>query len=419
MSYLMHSDPEVFEILACEERRQMEGIELIPSENYISCAVMEALGSVFVNKYSEGYPGRRYYGGNIYVDRIEELAIERAKKLFNTDYHVNVQPYSGSPANMAIYLALLDFGDKVMGMDLAHGGHLTHGHPINFSGTAYRFVRYGVDPETEMLNYERIEEMALSERPKLIVSGATCYPRIIDFERFADIARKAGAYLMADISHIAGLIAAGVHPTPFGHADVIMTTTHKTLRGPRGAVIFCREEMAQRIDRAVFPGIQGGPHDNVTAAMAVAFGEALRPDFKEYGVQVVKNAKALASELKRLGGRIVSGGTDNHVVLMDLRPFGIGGKEAEEMLDMVGIAVNKNMIPFDPSTPMNPSGIRLGTPAVTTRGMKEGEMRLIASWIVDLLLSKGKDREMMKRIKNEVRELAISFPIPGILRGTR
>jgi glycine hydroxymethyltransferase len=417
LSCLMHTDPEVFDILKCEERRQMEGIELIPSENYASCAVMEALGSVFVNKYSEGYPGRRYYGGNVYVDMVEELAMERARKLFKTDYHVNVQPYSGSPANMAIYLALLDFGDKVMGMELSHGGHLTHGHPVNFSGMAYKFIRYGVDPETEMLDYDRIEEMAISERPKLIVSGTTCYPRTIDFERFADIARKAGAYLLADISHIAGLIAAGVHPSPFGHADVVMTTTHKTLRGPRGAIIFCREEMAQRIDRAVFPGIQGGPHDNVTAAIAVALGEAMRPEFKEYGIQVKRNAEVLAEELKRLGARIVSGGTDNHIVLVDIRSFGIGGKEAEDLLDKVGIAVNKNMIPFDPSTPMNPSGIRLGTPAVTTRGMKEGEMRLIASWIVEVLSSKGKDEEVMRRVRKEVRELAMSFPIPGIRSG--
>lgn len=406
-------DRQVFKILEKEKRRQKEGLELIPSENYASAAVLEAAGSIMTNKYSEGYPRKRYYGGNLYVDEMEELAIKRAQKLFKTNYHVNVQPYSGSPANLAVYFALLNFGDKVMGMNLAHGGHLTHGHKVNFSGKAYDFVQYGVRQDTEMLDYDEIEKMAKAEKPKMILCGATAYPRKIDFRRFAQIAKKVGAISMADIAHIAGLVAAGVHQSPFGIIDVITTTTHKTLRGPRGAVIFCREQFAKDIDRAVFPGMQGGPHDHITAAKAVCFGEALKPSFKKYAGQIVKNAKALAGELQKQGIRIVSGGTDNHLMLIDLQPLNITGKEAETVLDDAGITVNKNMIPFDPASPFNPSGIRLGTPAITSRGMKEKEMIKIGQFIAAILKNPTL-RQTQKQIAKEVKKLAKKFPVPGI-----
>lgn len=413
MKKLSQSDKTVYRILQAEKKRQLEGLELIPSENYASEAVLEAMGSIFTNKYSEGYPRKRYYGGNINVDDIEELAQKRAKKLFKTNYHVNVQPYSGTPANMAVYIGLLNFGDKVMGMALAQGGHLTHGHKVSFSGKAYNFVQYGVDEKTETLDYEKIEKLAKKEKPKLIVCGATAYPRIIDFKKFAQIAKKVGAISMADIAHIAGLIAGGVHPSPFGIIDVITTTTHKTLRGPRGAIIFSKEEFGEKIDKAVFPAIQGGPHDHTTAAIAVALGEALKPSFKKYAGQIVKNAKVLAEELKKGGARLVSGGTDNHLILMDIRPFNLTGKEAEVVLDEVGITVNKNMIPFDPATPFNPSGIRLGTPCLTTRGMKEKEMKLIGQWIIETLKNPTNSKTQ-KTIAGQVRKLAKKFPPPGI-----
>ncbi|MDH4358960.1 MAG: serine hydroxymethyltransferase [Candidatus Berkelbacteria bacterium] len=409
------ADGEAYRILKAEQKRQVEGLELIPSENYVSKAVLEAVGSVLTNKYSEGYPGHRYYGGNFYIDQAENLAIGRAKKLFKTDYHVNVQPYSGSPANIAVMLAVLELGDKVMGMSLTQGGHLTHGHKVNFSGRYYDFCQYGVDRRTEIIDYSEVEKTALKEKPKMIICGATAYPRIINFKAFSKIAEKVKAILMADISHIAGLIAAGVHPTPFGLADIITTTTHKTLRGPRGAVIFCKDRYAEAIDRAVFPGIQGGPHDHVNLAKAVAFGEALKPEFKEYGKQTVKNSQALAAKLIAGGLRLVSGGTDNHLILVDLGSLGVTGKQAEAWLDEAGITVNKNTIPYDERKPMDPSGIRLGTPAVTSRGMKEKEMKIIGEFILRVLASKGQVTEL-KIIKKEVTSFAKKFPVPGITK---
>src|SRR3989338_8232720 len=378
---LKTQDSEVWNAIDSELRRQQDGLEMIPSENYASKAVLEALGSVMTNKYSEGYPGKRYYGGNEFIDVVERLAIERAKKLFGAE-HANVQPYSGSPANIEIYFALLKFGDKVMGLNLAHGGHLTHGHPVNFSGKAYQFVQYGVDKETEKLDYEAIRELAIKEKPKLIISGYTAYPRTIDFKKFSEIAEEVGAISMVDMSHISGLIAGGVHPSPFPFTDVVMTTTHKTLRGPRGAIILCKEKFAQQIDKAVFPGMQGGPHDNNTAAKAVALGEAMKPEFKNYAQQIVKNSKTLAKELQKYGFRLVSGGTDNHLILVDLQNKNVTGKEAEAALDKARITVNKNMVPFDTRSPFDPSGIRLGTPAITSRGMKEEEMKQIASFLL-------------------------------------
>ncbi len=406
---LSKTDSEIAVAIQSEENRQINGLEMIPSENFASKDVLEALGSVMTNKYSEGYPGKRYYGGNTYIDVVERLAIERAKKLFGAE-HVNVQPYSGSPANMEIYFALLNFGDKVMGLNLSHGGHLTHGHPVNFSGKAYQFVQYGVDQKTEQLDYEVIRELAIKEKPKLIISGYTAYPRTIDFKKFSEIAQEVGAISMVDMSHIAGLIAGGVHPSPFPFTDVVMTTTHKTLRGPRGAMILCKEKYAQAIDKAVFPGMQGGPHDNNTAAKAVAFGEALKPEFKEYAKQIVKNAKVLSEELKAHGFRLVSGGTDNHLLLVDLQNKSITGKQAEAALDKAHITVNKNMVPFDPRSPFDPSGIRLGTPAITTRGMKEEQMKQIAQWMNDAIASHTDD-EKLKRIGEQVSALASKYPL--------
>lgn len=406
-------DKKIEGLIADELKRQKEGIELIPSENYVSKDILTAVGSILTNKYSEGYPRKRYYGGNEFVDEIESLAIKRAQKLFDTDYHVNVQPYSGSPANIAVYVGLLEFGDTILGMRLDMGGHLTHGHPVNFSGRAYNFVQYGVDEKTEMLDYDEIDKLAIEHKPKMIVCGATAYSRTIDFERFSQIAKKVDAYLMADISHIAGLVAGGVHPTPFGLADVVTTTTHKTLRGPRSAVIFCREDLGKQIDKAVFPGLQGGPHDHVTAAKAICFKEAMTESFKDYAKQIILNAQALANALTEKGYRVVTGGTDNHVFLVDLQKQNISGGEAQNTLDSVGITLNKNTIPYDPNPPMKPSGIRLGTPAITSRDMKEKDMLKIADFIDRALTSQG-NQAKLDQIHKEVIKFASAFPLPGV-----
>ncbi|HHW17910.1 MAG TPA: serine hydroxymethyltransferase [Firmicutes bacterium] len=405
---LAEVDPEVKQAIDNEMRRQTGVIELIASENLVSKAVLEAEGSVLTNKYAEGYPDHRYYGGCQYVDVVENLARERAKKLFGAD-HVNVQPHSGAQANTAVYFAALKPGDTVMGMNLSHGGHLTHGSPVNISGKYFNFVAYGVSPETERIDYDEVRRLAREYKPKLIVAGASAYPRIIDFAAFRSIADEVGAYLMVDMAHIAGLVAAGLHPSPVPYAQFVTTTTHKTLRGPRGGMILCTSEWANAIDKAVFPGIQGGPLMHIIAAKAVAFKEALEPSFKEYQQQIVKNAKVLAEELMSRGYRLVSGGTDNHLMLVDLTSKGITGKDAETVLDKVGITVNKNAIPFDKRKPTVTSGIRIGTPAVTTRGMKEDEMKKIASLIDRTLSSIGDERELEK-IAAEVRELTQNFP---------
>ena len=368
------------------------------------------MGSVLTNKYSEGYPRKRYSGGNRVVDEVEELAIARAKKLFKTGYHVNVQPYSGSPANMAVFFWLLEFGDKIMGMRLDQGGHLTHGSPVSFSGKAYKVVSYGVDKKTEKLDYAEISRLARKENPKLIICGATAYPRVINFKKFAAIAKSAGAILMADISHIAGLVAAGVHPTPFGSADVVTTTTHKTLRGPRSAVIFCKQKYARAIDKAVFPGLQGGPHDHITAAKAVCFAEAMTGGFKRYARMIVENSQALAAALDELGYRVISGGTDNHLMLIDVSKKGLTGKEAQNKLDEVGISVNKNTIPFDSQPPFVTSGIRLGTPAISSRGMRPKDMTTIAILIDECLTGKSSESSVSKKVIR----FAIKFPLPGV-----
>jgi len=412
MSAIQKQDPEIFEAIEKEKRRQAEGVELIPSENYTSEAVMEACGSILTNKYSEGYPGKRYYGGQENIDRVENLAIERAKKLFGAE-HVNVQPYSGSPANTAIYFALLKFGDTVMGLKLDHGGHITHGLPIAFSGKAYNFVQYEVDKETGRINMEAVRKLALEHKPKLIVAGYTAYPRDIEWKKFKEIADEVGALTMADISHTAGLIAGGVLESPVPYFDVVMTTTHKTMRGPRGAIIMCKEKYAAAIDKAVFPGTQGGPHEHTIAGKAIAFAEALKPEFKEYAKQIQKNAKYLAEELIKRGFVLVSGGTDTHLILVDLTNKNIPGKVAQATLDEVGITLNKNTIPFDPRSPFDPSGIRLGTPAVTTRGMKEPEMKKIADFIDRALKNVGNKEELAK-IKEEVKNMCLKFPVPGI-----
>jgi glycine hydroxymethyltransferase len=398
------------QLIEAEEKRQRDTISLIASENLATPAVRAAAGSVLMNKYSEGYPGKRYYGGNDIVDEIENRAIEAAKKLFKAE-HANVQPYSGSPANIAIYTAILEFGDTVMGMSLAHGGHLTHGHKVSFSGKAYKFIQYGVDQSTGLLNYDEIETMAKIFKPKLIVCGATAYPREIDFIRFGKIAKQVGAYLLADISHIAGLIAGGVHPQPFPHADIVMTTTHKTLRGPRGAIIMCKKSLASQIDKAVFPGLQGGPHDNITAAKAICLEEAAKPEFKKYAKQIVVNAKALAANLAQFGFKLVTGGTDNHMMLVDLGNKKITGLEAERALEKAGIIVNKNMIPGDLRSPFDPSGIRLGVPVVTSRGMGEPEMAEIAS-IISTVLDNPTSKSVLSQAKKRVLELTTRFPIP-------
>ena len=412
MDILKSTDPEIYAALQSERERQLSGLEMIPSENYTSSAVLAALGTVLTNKYSEGYPGKRYYGGNQYIDIIEETARQRACRLFGVE-HANVQPYSGSVANQAVYMALANPGDTIMGMSLTQGGHLTHGWSVNFSGKMYHAVQYGVNRQTHLVDYDEVWRLASEHRPRLIWVGATSYPRFFDFARFADIARSVGAYLAADIAHIAGLVVAGVHPSPVPFADVITTTTHKTLRGPRGAMILCRQAYADAIDKAVFPGLQGGPHDHQTAAIAVALKEAASPAFNEYGAQIVRNAQALADELLRLGYSLVTGGTDNHLMIIDLSNQGITGKHAQEALDAAGITVNRNTIPYDPRPPYNPSGIRLGTPAVTTRGMKEGEMRQIARWIHQVIASGG-DANVCTTVRLAVREMAMQFPAPGI-----
>jgi glycine hydroxymethyltransferase len=404
---LEKTDPEIHTIIEKEKNRQMNGLELIPSENLVSKSVLEAMGSVLTNKYSEGYPGRRYYGGNEYIDVAETLAIERAKKLFDCE-HVNVQPLSGSPANMAVYFAFLKPGDKFMGMELSHGGHLTHGHKMNFSGIFYNAVQYGVDKETEMIDFDAIRRLALQESPIFILSGYTAYPRAIDFRRFKEIADEAGAISFADISHIAGLCAAGLHENPVPYFDVVMTTTHKTLRGPRGAIVMCKEEHAKIIDKAVFPGLQGGPHEHIIAAKAVAFREALEPNFVEYAKQIIRNAKVLADTLMDFGFRLVTGGTDNHLILVDVQNKDMSGKEAETLLGEVGITVNKNTIPFDARKPFDPSGIRLGTPLLTTRGMKESEMRFVGECINKTIENKD-DPSIKEKIRGDVLEMCRNF----------
>ncbi|HXF74022.1 MAG TPA: serine hydroxymethyltransferase [Actinomycetota bacterium] len=416
---LHEADPEVGGLVEAEARRQSETITLIASENHASPAVLEALGSVFTNKYSEGYPGARYYEGQQVVDRLERLAVQRAKRLFGAD-HVNVQPYSGSPANLALYVAFARPGDAVMGMALPMGGHLTHGWGASVTGRWFRPVRYGMRRDTGRVDLDEVRDLARRERPKLIFCGGTAVPRRIDFEGFAEIAREVGAVLVADIAHVAGLVAGGVHPSPVGCADVVSTTTHKTLRGPRGALLMCRGEHAATIDRAVFPGLQGGPHDNVTAAIAVALKEALEPGFAGYARQVVANAQALARALLERGFDLVSGGTDTHLVLVDLTPAGVPGKAAARALDRAGITTNANAVPLDPRPPSDPSGLRLGTPAVTTRGMAEPEMELIADWIArGVEAARRGDEAVLDRIKEEVRELAAAFPVPAPPVGQR
>ncbi|RLB08854.1 MAG: serine hydroxymethyltransferase [Deltaproteobacteria bacterium] len=410
---LREVDPEVFSAIRDEIKREKENLLMIASENYASRAVIEAHANVMTNKYAEGYPGARYYGGCEYVDVVENLAIERAKKLFNAE-HVNVQPHSGSQANMAVYFSVLKPGDLIMGMDLAHGGHLSHGSKVSFSGTLFKSVFYGVSPETERIDFDQVRKIAKEYKPKMIIAGASAYPREIDFSLFKEIAQEIGAFFMADIAHIAGLIVAGLHPSPVGLAEFVTSTTHKTLRGPRGGIIITNKEYAQKIDKAIFPGIQGGPLMHIIAAKAVAFKEAMSPDFKEYQKQVIKNAKVLAEELLRLGFRLVSGGTDNHLILMDLTDKGITGKQAEEALAKAGIVVNKNSIPFDKRSPKITSGIRIGTPALTTRGFKEDEMKLIASLISKVLSNPDSD-QVIKSVKAKVKELCQSFPIYSFL----
>ena len=410
MSYIKDFDLEVYNAIVEEENRQEEGIELIASENFVSKAVMEAAGSVFTNKYAEGYPGKRYYGGCVNADVVESLAIERLKKIFGAKY-ANAQPHSGSQANMGVYVGLLEAGDKILGMSLSAGGHLTHGYKINFSGKNYIGLEYGLHPETELIDYEAVREIALREKPKMIVAGASAYSRIIDFKKFREIADEVGAYLMVDMAHIAGLVAAGLHSNPLEYADVVTSTTHKTLRGPRGGVILTNnEEIAKKIDKTIFPGIQGGPLVHIIAAKAVAFKEALSPEYKEYQEQVVKNAKVLSEELTKGGLRIVSGGTDNHLMLVDLRPMGVTGKLAEAKLEEAGITCNKNAIPNDPEKPFITSGIRLGTPAITTRGFKEEETRQVAQFILTVL-GNIDDSEKIAQVKEQVFKLTEKFPL--------
>jgi glycine hydroxymethyltransferase len=411
MEILRQQDPAVWEAIEGERRRQQEGLEMIASENYTSPAVLAAQGSVLTNKYAEGYPGRRYYGGCEFVDQVERLAIERAKQLFGAEF-ANVQPHSGAQANMAVYFACLQPGDTILAMDLAHGGHLTHGMRLNFSGKLYRVVGYTVHPETERIDFDQVARLAREHRPKLIVAGASAYPRQIDFGRFAEIARQVGALLMVDMAHIAGLVAARLHPDPVPVADFVTSTTHKTLRGPRSGFILGKEEWGQKINQAVFPGIQGGPLMHVIAAKAVAFGEALRPEFRQYARQIILNAQTLAEELLRAGFRLVTGGTDNHLILVDVTPRGLTGKLAEKALERAGITVNKNLIPFDKRPPLDPSGLRIGTPALTTRGMKEAEMRQIARWI-DEVLREPDNETVLSRVREQVRELCRQFPAPS------
>jgi len=407
------SDPDIAELIQAEARRQRDKIRLIPSENYVSVAVLEATGTVLTNKYSEGYPGRRYYEGQQFIDQIERIAIERAERLFGVD-HANVQPYSGSPANLAVYLAFLSPGETVMGMALPMGGHLTHGWPVSVTGKWFRSVQYGVRADTGRVDLDQVRQLAIAERPKIIFCGGTAIPRTIEFPAFAEIAREVGAILVADIAHIAGLIAGAAHPSPVGYADVITTTTHKTLRGPRGAMIMSTAEHAAALDKAVFPGLQGGPHNHTTAAIAVALREAAQPSFRAYARQIVANASALADALQARGYTLISGGTDNHLILMDLTAQGIGGKPAARALDRAGIEVNYNTVPFDPRKPFDPSGIRIGTPAITTRGLAEPHMAQVAAWMDEAILAATKeDERVIERVAAEVRELLAGFPMPG------
>ena len=409
MSFLEKIDQEINQAIKSETRRQAQNIELIASENFVSEAVLEAQGCIMTNKYAEGYPGNRYYGGCEFVDVAENLAIERCKKLFGAD-HVNVQPHSGTQANMAVYFAAVQPGDTVLGMNLSHGGHLSHGSPANFSGKFYKIVAYGVDRETETIDYDEVKKLAREHKPKLIVVGASAYPRIIDFTKFREAADEVGAVIMADIAHIAGLVATGLHPTPIPVCEYVTTTTHKTLRGPRGGLIMCKQDYAKTLNSRVFPGSQGGPLMHIIAAKAVAFKEALAPEFKEYQKQIIMNAQAMADELKNQGFRLVSGGTDNHLMLVDLTSAGVTGKEAQETLDRAGITVNKNGIPFDTKGPQVTSGIRIGTPAVTTRGMKENEMRLIASCIADVIKNINNETKI-KAVAEKIRGICANFPL--------
>ncbi len=406
---LQEVDPQIADVLRDEGRRQGTGLELIPSENFVSEAVLEAMGSVLTNKYAEGYPGKRYYGGCEFVDIAEQLAIDRAKALFGAE-HANVQSHSGTQANVSVYMAALQLGDTVLGMNLAHGGHLTHGHPLNFSGKMYKFIPYGVSKETERIDYDELDRLAREHKPKMIVAGASAYSRIIDFPRMSEIARSVGALFFVDMAHIAGLVAGGMHPSPVPHADYVSTTTHKTLRGPRGGLVLCKAQYAKELDRITFPGTQGGPLMHTIAAKAVCLKEAAEPGFREYAKQIVANAQRLAAEIAKAGFRIVSGGTDNHLFLIDLYSRGITGKDAQPALDRAGITVNKNSIPFDPTPPMTGGGIRLGTPAVTTRGMLEPEMARIAAWISDVLTHLG-DADRERRIRAEVAEFAVQYPL--------
>ncbi len=410
-NHLEKQDSELFASILKEEKRQENELELIASENYASPAVMEAMATVLANKYSEGYPGKRYYGGNYIIDEVETLAIERAKKLFEAE-HVNVQPLSGSPANAAVYMAFLNPGDKVLGLKLDHGGHLSHGHSVNFSGRLYDFVQYGVDEKTGLIDMEEVRRVALAEKPKMIVAGFSAYSREIDWQAFKDIADEIGAYTFADIAHIAGLIAGKQLKNPVPIFDVVSTTTHKTLRGPRGAIIMCKEKFAKQINSAVFPGMQGGPHNSMTAAKAVAFGEALKPEFEEYSKQTILNARAMVEEFLSRGYKVVSGGTDNHLFVLDLSPKAMVGKEAEKVLEKIGISVSRSTIPNDPNPPMNPSGIRVGTPAMTTRGMKELEAKLVVSYMDEAFLNKD-DEIKLEELKRKIKELCSRFKIPS------
>lgn len=409
MDILLKKDPKVAEAINLELNRQRSKIELIASENFVSEAVLEALGTVLTNKYAEGYPGKRYYGGCEYVDIAEDLARDRAKELFGAE-HANVQPHSGAQANMTVYFSVLQPGDKVVGMNLAHGGHLTHGSPVNFSGNLYQFIPYGVNPETEQIDYEEVRNLAVNHKPKLIVAGASAYPRVIDFAKMKEIADEAGALLMVDMAHIAGLVAAGLHPSPVPYADFVTTTTHKTLRGPRGGMILTKAEHAKAIDKALFPGIQGGPLMHVIAAKAVAFGEALQPEFKDYAQKIIENSKHLAEKLLEKNFKLVSGGTDNHLILINLANKGITGKAAEHVLDEVGVTVNKNAVPFDKESPFITSGIRIGTAAVTTRGMDLKAMEEIAD-ILSMTLDHPEDQDTLQKAKEKVGELVSAFPL--------
>jgi glycine hydroxymethyltransferase len=409
---LKRTDPEIYDLIRKEERYEFDSVRLIPSENYASAAVLEATGSILTNKYSEGYSGRRYYEGQRYIDTLETLVIDRAKNLFGAE-HANVQPYSGSPANLAVYFGLLKPGETIMGMALPMGGHLTHGWNVSITGTFWRAVQYDVDRETHRIDYDKVRDLARREKPRIIVCGATAYPRIIDFKAFSEIAKEVGALMLADVAHIAGLIVGGVHPSPLPYADVVTTTTHKTLRGPRGAMILCKAAHAEAIDKAVFPGLQGGPHNHTTAAIGVALKEAATPEFKEYAAQIVRNARALAEELLARGFSLVSGGTDNHLILVDLTSKRVIGKKGAKALDAAGIVCNYNTVPYDPRKPFSPSGLRLGTPAVTSRGMREAEMKQIGKWMDEAIAHAG-DETALTRIAGEVAEMCHHFPAPGL-----